>query len=633
MMATHMDWLNVTFPPLAEWQGVASWAATVEGYIIVEPVETGGILIDLAPLRPGVVNRLKATLDVTAKEGETPAISFAEKHEAIPEGGAVIILESTLPVDPILTITGAARVKVIGFELQIRFPDRSKPYPYDLIGFDMLTPTVRPGFIIGKSHIGAAPLGGFALTSGGFTIGESRLDVDFLEVPTPEYVWKDILGPGLSLAFRQGANGGSSLLPVAQVGTAEIKIKDFDPRLANLRRGLKARIYDRLTRQILFTGTLESFSLEPAKTEGEHDIATLEFVDAVGILSAKKRYGVRLDAPESFNARIARLLDGQGVDYQIEDIAPALDISLGPCVTEATLTEYLDMTCATVGAAWWVDHKGKVIFNPNNEVEIFHQIPWFIIGKTPLDGGKLAPDGAQHFQDTTNEPPAQVENPFIIGQTPLDAGNIGAAAADPATDKQFIIGQSRLDYALISNFTTQTGFALPEIQGPPLFTDRYSTDPRAMYYVDLEPGFDSAEILNEVAVENHTATRDENGWSDHTKTFTATNKDIAAAYGTSRKTVKAFASSDTGAQRLADYYLARPLMAGESALQVSSVRFDAMTYHQRLTRLDLFDYCQLVFREKQTNHLVYATQNQLTPFTWFQRLYLTEAKERITAHE
>lgn len=621
-------WKDVTLPPLDEWQGIKYFSITPEGAIIIDTDDQHTLTIDLAPLRPGVTNRLCASLTAIPTEGNTAEIRFAEKSMTLPAGDHIdLILESELILDPILHITGVEAVTINSLRLQILFPDRSKPVPYDLIGFEVLMPNIPQGFVVNRDKIGRAPLGGMSAIAGSFIIGESRLDVDRLPIPLPEYSWKDILGPGLSLSFRQGANAGSSLLPVAQVGSAVIEIKDFDPRETFLRQGLKCRIYHRITRQIIFTGTLKIFTMKPAKYPDEHDVATLEFVDTVAKLAATKRYGARSPQPETLEKRLGRLLQGTGIDWNVLDHPPAVTNSLGPAVTEANLAEYLDMTCATVGGAWWVNHDGSITVNPNTDVQVFHQVPWFIIGKTPLDGAKLPPEGADLLVAADQETGDQVENPFTIGESCLDQARIATIAQDPTIEKGFIIGKSRLDGATLSTWQSNTGWAISQPDQPPLLTDRHTDDPRALDYIDIEPGFSSAEMLTEVGVENHTAQNDETGWHDATKTFVATNHEAAARFGTERKTIKAFAATDMQAQNLAEYLLNRPVIADRSAFAITSAQFNALPISETLTRLTLFSYCQLMFKNARSDHLVYAMEHQLTPYTWKERLYLQAARE------
>lgn len=618
----HTIWKNVDLPPLSAWKGIAHHSYSPSGEILIDVDETGTLSVDFSPMRPGVSNLLVAVLDVTPTAGQTAGMVFADKTAVLTTGMNQVELESLLPLDPVLTITGVKQVKIISLQVQIRFPDKSKPVPYDLIGFDMMTSNMVPSFIIGRSRIGKAPLGGIPPISGGFRIGASHLDLDTLQLTVPEYTWKDILGQGLSLSFRMGANHGSTLLPVAQVGTATIEIKDFDPRKAQLRVGLQCRIYHRITRRILYTGTLASFSLTPAKDPKGHDVATLEFVDTVGKLAGIKRYGVRSATPETLSQRIERLLDNTGLKWKILEGTPPVENALGSTVAEANLASYMDDTLATVAGAWWVNPDGTIIINPNNEITVFKKVPWFIVGETPLDGGKLPPAGVTWLRDATKEP-RQVENPFVIGESRLDEANVASAMIRTG----FIIGQSQLDHATLQNYQANMAWAEEGVSPVPLFTDRYNSERESYYYTDINPGFNSAETLTEVAIENHTAKQENGSWQDATKTFTATNPDYANLYGQSRKTARAYCATEAQAQTLADYYLARP-PGQESALKVSSIQMNALTDSDRLTRLNLFDYCQLEYRGNQMENLIYAFENQLTPYTWKERLYLTEAKER-----
>ena len=619
----HTAWKDVQLPALTDWEGIEHYSFSPDGAILITATAGQTITVDFSPVRPGTETRVKAVLIVAPAAGTTAGLSFSDKTVVFHAGTNQIDLISTLPLDPILSITGVTELQIISLQLQIRFPDRSNPLPYDLIGFDVLTPNVAPGFIIGKSRIGQAPLGGQPSLSPGFIIGSSRLDQDSLPISLPEYTWKDILGPGLSLTFRQGANGGSSLLPVAQVGTAAIEIRDFDPRAAYLRVGLKCRIYHRLTREILYTGTLASFTLTPGKGKGEHDVATLEFVDTVGILANTKRYGVRSAEPETLSTRITRLLKDTGLSWRILDGTPPVQDLLGSTVSEDNLAAYLDATVATIGGAWWVDPDGTITINPNNEVTLFRQVPWFIIGETPLDGGKLPPDDAVRVKDSSKEP-EQVENPFIIGSSRLGEANVASAMISEG----FIIGSSRLDHGTLADYQGNTVWALNPALTVPLFTDSKSEDSRALYYTDINPSFNSAEMLTEVAVENLTAVKENGDWRDATKTLTARNPDAAIVFGLQRKTIRAYAASDAQAQALADYLLSRPLATGLSAFKISSLVMNALKESETITKLGLFDYCQVVYRGSESQQLIYAFENQLTPYTWRQRIYLTEAKER-----
>lgn len=617
-----MAWKDIELPTLDQWQGIQSHSFNPQGHILIEADSTSTLSVDFSPMRPGALTRLKAIVEVTPTAGNTATITFAEQHQALEPGVNQVILESRLILDPIMRIIGVAVAEIIALNVQILFPDKSQPLPYDLIGFDMYTPNLDPGFIIGRSKIGRAPLGGRDPLSQGFIIGQSRLDEGYLPVTLPPYSWNEILGPGLSLSIRQGANTGSSLLPVAQAGTATITIKDLDPRKAHLRVGLKCRVYHRITRRLLFTGALRAFSMNPGKMPHEHDVATLEFVDTVGQLAATKRYGVRINTPETLAVRIERLI-GKGFKWRIMDGTPPLADALGPTVMEANLAEYLDITCATVGAAWWVDTDGTIIIQPNNERFIYHNLPYFVIGETPLDAGKLASDDVTLLRKAENF--QQVEDPFIIGETPLDEARVGASPARFG----FIIGQSRLDEGILTTYQSNTAWAVQNQPEPPLFTDRYSTSTQAHYYIDITPGFTNANMLSEVAVENHYATAGDSGWSDNTTTYKATSFTAEALYGANSKTIKACAPSSASATALAEYLLNRPRLLDDTALKISSVQMNALPDSERLTRLTLFDYCQIEFETEKTNQQIYAMENQLTPYTWKERLYVTPARERI----
>ncbi|SQC02301.1 hypothetical protein [Mobiluncus curtisii] len=290
---------------------------------------------------------------------------------------------------------------------------------------------------------------------------------------------------------------------------------------------------------------------------------------------------------------------------------------------EANLAEYLDMTCATVGGAWWVTTEGKIIINPNNEVNIWKNIPFFIIGQTPLDGGKLAVNGVELLQEPVLE---QVENPFIIGKSRLDH----AAAGANLTDKGFIIGKSRLNETTLTGIAKNTAWAIEKPTAPPLFTDRYNTGRRSFYYIDLGTSFASNETVSEIVVENHTAIKEDNSWNDSTKTYKASDNNIAAIYGQSARSVKANASTAQNAQQLAEYLLKRP-QEQIAGLKVSSVQMNALNCSKTLAALDLFDYCQVRFKEETSDHQIYAFESQLTPYTWKERLYLTPAKKGKSA--
>lgn len=615
-------WKDVTLPTLHEWQGVQHYSFNTAGQILIEPDETGKISVDFSPMRPNTLTRLIMTASIETTEGKTANLTFSEQQQILESGKQQIILESNLILDPVLTITGISSIKIISLQVQICFPDRSNPVPYDLIGMDLLTPNIAPGFIIGKSRIGQEPLGKLQPTFGAFIIGESRIDETHLPIILPPYSWKDILGPGLSLSFRVGANKGSTLLPVAQAGSAIIEIKDLDPRQTILRVGLKCRIYHRLTRRTLFTGTLKSFSMEPAKWPKQHDIATLEFADNVARLAGIKRYGVRTNAPDALEARLEKLLSGTGLKWKILEGETPVANALGATVMESNLAEYLDMTCATIGGAWWVTPDGQIVINPNNEVRIWRNQPWFIIGQTPLDAGKLAAQGIELLKASEI---TQVDTPFIIGRSKLDTAMVGVSPINQG----FVIGQSRLDDATLQDYATNTAWALRKPMTPPLFTDRYNTDRSSLYYIDIETGFDSGEILTEVAVENHSASKENGSWQDATTTYKAHDAANAAIYGQSSKTVKANASTPANAQALAKYLLNRPKLTDLTVLQVTSVKMNALIKSEDLARLELFDYCQVKFKDETTDQQIYAFENRLTPFTWKERLYLTQAKERI----
>lgn len=631
-------------PDLDHWQGLVDTRFYPSGVFTAttEPVVT--VPFDL--LRPGTLHTLKLTISVEPvdppkpKEGEPqpepaepPAprvvqVSFGEDLKVLEPGRNQLIMH-TLAILPVsLTISGAKTIQVTSLELLCDQPSKSQPLPYDLIGLEIEAPTHAPAFRIGKSRIGKEPLGGGAVYSQGFRIGQSHLDQDRLPQGLPELAWRDICGPAMNLEIRRGA-ASQGVLPVAQAGTLTVTLKNIDPRALWLRHGLKVRCYHRLTRQLIFTGYLRKMKYEPRKGHiRKYSTCTLEAVDIVGILANTTRYGVRVHG-EALTERLARLI-GDAAKYEIIDTTPAVDNRLSATVMEASLAAHLDAAIASVGGAWWTRPDGKLIFTPDSDVMPHNPIPWFIIGRSPLDAHRIAPLGASIapiLTDPADTPPGATAG-FTIGKSRLDQDYLAVGNPRPL-QPLFTIGESPLDGAILGEPPIKTAWAIPAPKQPPLFTDRYRDKKEApWYYLDVTPSFDSAEELSQVKVENHTATKQDGTWQDATKTYTATSQAALETYGAQAKKFTATVATPEGAQALANYVLARPVIAEPSTLNVNSVQVNALTAPLRSVITQLFDHVRIEFDHHVSEHRIYAIENRLTPYTWLARYYMIQARRK-----
>ncbi|MBB5846544.1 hypothetical protein F4555_001340 [Mobiluncus mulieris] len=629
-------------PDLAHWQGLVDPRFYPSGVFTATTEEIVTVPFDL--LRPGTLHTLKLTLSAEPADPPKPKedepqpakppaprvvqVSFGEDLKILEPGRNQLIMHtlSILPVS--LTISGAKSIQVTALELLCDQPSKSQPLPYDLIGLEIEASTHAPAFRIGKSKIGQDPLGGGAVYSKGFRIGQSHLDTDRLPQGLPELAWRDICGPAMTLQIRRGA-ASQGVLPVAQAGTLTVTLKNIDPRELWLRHGLKVRCYHRLTRQLIFTGYLRKMKYEPRKGHlRKYSTCTLEFVDVVGKLAATTRYGVRKDG-ETLTERLKRLI-GDTAPYEIFDTAPAVDNRLSATVREAPLATHLDMAIASVGGAWWTQPDGKLIFTPDSDVMPHNPIPWFIIGKSPLDAHRIAPQGASIapiLTDPADVPPGATAG-FTIGKSKLDIDYLAVGNPRPL-EPLFTIGESPLDGAILGEPPIKTAWAIPVPQQPPLFTDRYrDTKEAPWYYIDVTPSFDSAEELSQVKVENHTATTQNGTWQDATKTYTATSLAALETYGAQAKTFTATVATPEGAQALADYVLARPVIADPNTLNVNSVQVNALAAPLRSVITRLFDHVKIEFEHRISEHRIYAIENRLTPYTWLTRYYMIQARRK-----
>lgn len=615
-------------PDLDQWQGLRDTRFFPSGVFTAatDPIVT----VPFELLRPGTLHTLKLVISAEpVPDGTKVQVSFGEDLAILEPGRNQVTLRTLAVLPVVLTISGAQSIQLTSLELLCNQPSKSRPLPYDLIGLEIEAPTHAPAFRVGKSRIGQDPLGGGAVYSKGFTIGQSHLDEDRLAFGLPELAWRDICGPALDLAIRRGA-ASQGVLPVAQAGTLTVTLKNINPRAWWLRHGLRIRCYARLTRQLIFTGTIRKITYQPRKGHiRDYSTCVLEAVDVVGKLAATTRYGARVSG-ETLTDRIARLLDKTSVAYSLIDSAPAVENLMAACVTEANLATHIDMAVASVGGAWWTKPDGTLVITPDCDTTPYSPIPWFIVGKSPLDQHRIAPVGASIapiLEDPQDTPP-QATNGFTIGKSVLDRDYLAVGNPRPL-QPLFTIGESQLDGAILGQPPIKTAWAIPRPDQPPLFTDRYrDKKEQPWYYIDVTPTFDSAEELSEVKVENHAATKTDGDWQDATRTYTATDFAAMEAYGPQAKSVATTIATPEGAQNLANYLLARPLIADPAALKVNSVEINALTAPTRSVLTELFDQVRIEFDHTESEHRIYAIEHRLTPYTWFSRYYMIQARRK-----
>ena len=87
-------------------------------------------------------------------------------------------------------------------------------------------------------------------------------------------------------------------------------------------------------------------------------------------------------------------------------------------------------------------------------------------------------------------------------------------------------------------------------------------------------------------------------------------------------------ATPVGAQALADYVLARPVIADPNTLNVNSVQVNALAAPLRSVITRLFDHVKIEFEHRISEHRIYAIENRLTPYTWLTRYYMIQARRK-----
>jgi hypothetical protein len=214
------------------------------------------------------------------------------------------------------------------------------------------------GFIFGVNVFGDT-FGGEALRFGAVYFGDEFSDAYETEQ------WVDYTPNTTNIVYSRGAvNDGAS--NTVQVGLMSLSLKDAGNPLTDfkVRSGRKIRL--RNNDEILFSGTINAVPGRYVRRKNTYTkYFTVQAADAVKRLAGQKAYGAGgLSEPyESFEERIARLLDTYPgpVDFPTGDAYP--DFRLSATVYEASLAAHLDLACNSVGASWYIDKLGQIRFN------------------------------------------------------------------------------------------------------------------------------------------------------------------------------------------------------------------------------------------------------------------------------
>ena len=226
----------------------------------------------------------------------------------------------------------------------------------DDIHLEVFAPT--GGFILGVSVLGDL-LGGDS-----FRIGISKVG-DELSDGGANNQWVDYINDATNIFYNRGAAIAGATNTV-QVGLLNADFRNAANPLTDfkIRSGRKVRL--RYGAEILFSGNLTTAKGRSVRNKTTYTkYFNLQIADTVKKLSAIKVYGAGgLTEPyESFEDRIARILDTYDgvVEYPTGDAYPGYKLSA--TVYESTLTSHLDLACNSVGASWYIDKLGQIRFN------------------------------------------------------------------------------------------------------------------------------------------------------------------------------------------------------------------------------------------------------------------------------
>ncbi|OFS75707.1 hypothetical protein HMPREF3167_02490 [Trueperella sp. HMSC08B05] len=211
---------------------------------------------------------------------------------------------------------------------------------------------------LGEARLGSLVLPDLSYVTEYFILGKSRLGRGILrETPSLKW-WQDITGPATRITTWRGYHW-NGFTGKGEIGTLSARIYNaLEPRATGLIRGTPLILIDLTTRRRLFTGTIRKTITTPHKV-GTYEV-TIEAVDTIGKLSAVQKYQETSDNPRHWVTFIDTLL--KDFPYTTAVTPGRKCPALGSLVMDATLTEYLDVVCATAGVTWWATADGTLRF-------------------------------------------------------------------------------------------------------------------------------------------------------------------------------------------------------------------------------------------------------------------------------
>lgn len=213
--------------------------------------------------------------------------------------------------------------------------------------------------------LGSAILGSFVLPSensalSGFTLGLSRLGAARLPLALGYHTWQHLTPDSTAVTIERGLTH-NGITGQGDIGTLTMRLYEpRSPRAIGLKRGTLIKAIDARTRSRLFTGAL-SKAPSPTRSPSGSTSYALEATDTLSTLAAIKRYQVTPARGHwwTYSDVMDELLTKHGITWRtLEPAEPGIE--LGPTMNEYSLTQYLDMYLATVGATWWVDAYSRV---------------------------------------------------------------------------------------------------------------------------------------------------------------------------------------------------------------------------------------------------------------------------------
>mgnify|MGYP003489355164 CR=1 FL=1 len=308
------------------------------------------------------------------------------------------------------------------------------------------------GFIMGVSVFGDS-FGGEALRFGTMRFGDLFSDA------YESNQWVDYINDGTTISYNRGAvNDGASQTVQVGIGSSTFRnaanpIEDYKVRSG---RNVRFRYLD----EILFSGYLTKVPGRYVRKGTTYTkYFTVQIVDAVQRLAALKAYGAGgLTEPyETFEERIARLLDTYtgAVELPTGDAYPGYKLSA--TVYEASLASHLDLACNSVGASWYIDKLGQLRFTTTLTdyiTAVFTDGSHTETVATPLNyyGLNIEYDPKNHINYL------EIENKGIIEDPNTPGNEIDSTTKTVYADAYSIAGNGYLKADLKTNLYTEGAY-------------------------------------------------------------------------------------------------------------------------------------------------------------------------------